>query len=46
MFPDRVVGAQFNPATGDYFLFHRDVGGGEWYQIYRYDPANGDIMLL
>ena len=45
-FPDRVAGAQFNPTTGDYFLFRKDVGGGEWYQIYRYDMPSGDITLL
>jgi dipeptidyl aminopeptidase/acylaminoacyl peptidase len=45
-FPDRILDAQFNPATGDYFLFHKDVGGSEWYQIYRYDVADGTITLL
>lgn len=45
-FADRILGAQFNPATGDYFLFPKDVGGSEWYQIYRYDLADGGITLL
>src|SRR5262249_32670806 len=26
--------------------FSKDVGGGEFYQIYRYDNASGDITLL
>jgi len=45
-FPDRVLGARFEPTKGDYFIFLKDIGGGEWFQIYRYDLASGDITLL
>ena len=45
-FPDRVLGAQFEPVTGASFVFSKDIGGGEWYQLYRYDMATGDITLL
>jgi dipeptidyl aminopeptidase/acylaminoacyl peptidase len=45
-FPDRVSAASYQPSKGDYFLFLKDVGGGEWYQIYRYDIATGDSTLL
>jgi dipeptidyl aminopeptidase/acylaminoacyl peptidase len=45
-FPDRVLAASYQPTKGDYFLFLKDVGGGEWYQIYRYDLATGDSTLL
>jgi dipeptidyl aminopeptidase/acylaminoacyl peptidase len=45
-FPDRVTGAQYSPASGDYFLFRKDVGGGEWYQVYRYDIDTGAVTLL
>jgi dipeptidyl aminopeptidase/acylaminoacyl peptidase len=45
-FQDRVTGASFNPTTSDYFLFSKDIGGGEWYQIHRYDVKTGDITLL
>ena len=45
-FPDRVGGARYNPKRDDYFIFSKDVGGGEWYQIYRYDNATGAITLL
>ena len=45
-FPDRVAGARFQPTTGDYFVFRKDIGGGEWFQLYRYDLASGDITLL
>jgi len=44
-FPDRVSGGHFGP-KGDYFTFAKDIGGGEWFQIYRYDFANGNVTLL
>ena len=45
-FPDRVSGASYHPHQGDYFVFTKDVGGGEWYQLYRYDLATGESTLL
>ncbi|MBV8891476.1 MAG: S9 family peptidase, partial [Acidobacteria bacterium] len=45
-FPDRISEAQFEPTKGDYFVFAKDVGGGEWFQLYRYDMAEGNITLL
>src|SRR5258707_3045377 len=45
-FPDAVRQAVFNPKRGDYFLFSKDIGGGEFYQFYRYDVSSGDITLL
>jgi dipeptidyl aminopeptidase/acylaminoacyl peptidase len=45
-FTDRVGGARFNPKRDDYIIFSKDVGGGEWYQIYRYDIRSGDVTLL
>jgi len=45
-FPDRVLAASYQPTKGDYFLFLKDVGGGEWFQIYRYDLSTGDSTLL
>jgi dipeptidyl aminopeptidase/acylaminoacyl peptidase len=45
-FPDRVAGASYEPRNGDYFVFAKDVGGGEWFQAYRYDFATGAITLL
>jgi dipeptidyl aminopeptidase/acylaminoacyl peptidase len=45
-FPDRVAGAQFQPVEGRYFVFVKDVGGGEWFQLYRYDLEGGAITLL
>jgi len=45
-FTDRVADASYQPEKGNYFLFRKDVGGGEWYQIYRFDVATGNTMLL
>lgn len=40
-FPEPVHDASFHPKGGDdYMLFRKDVGGGEWYQYFRYDLAN------
>jgi dipeptidyl aminopeptidase/acylaminoacyl peptidase len=36
----------FQPQGGDYILFQKDVGGGEWYQLFRYDMATGESVLL
>jgi len=43
---DRAVDASYQPHKGDYFLFRKDVGGGEWYQIFRFDVATGDVTML
>ena len=45
-FPDRIAGASYQPGKGDSFLFVKDVGGGEFFQLYRYDLATGAITLL
>ncbi len=45
-FPERVLGASFQPTHGQYFVFQKDIGGGEWFQNYRYDMETGDITLL
>lgn len=45
-FPDRVSGASYHPHVGDYFIFSKDVGGGEWYQIFRFDVASGNVTML
>lgn len=45
-FADAVSGGKFHPNGGDYIVFAKDVGGGEWYQLYRYDLASGDVTLL
>jgi len=44
-FPDRVQDAAYLP-DGDSLLVRKDVGGGEWFQIYRYEISTGAITLL
>jgi len=45
-FPDRVTSARYDPVAGKFFIFSKDIGGGEWFQYYRYDVDSGDITLL
>ncbi len=45
-FPDRIAEASYHPHSADYFLFRKDVGGGEWFQIFRFDLASGETTLL
>src|SRR5581483_9348317 len=45
-FPDRVSHAQYEPTKGESFLFLKDVGGGEFFQIYLYDLSSGKTRLL
>jgi hypothetical protein len=34
-FPDRIGSATYQPHTGNCFVFNKDIGGGEWYQLFR-----------
>jgi dipeptidyl aminopeptidase/acylaminoacyl peptidase len=45
-FPDAPSAASYQPTTGDYFVFSKDIGGSEFDQNFRYDLATGDITLL
>jgi dipeptidyl aminopeptidase/acylaminoacyl peptidase len=45
-FPDRIAFASYQPVNGDSFFFLKDVSGGEFFQVYRYDLLTGDITLL
>jgi len=45
-FTDAVRVGQFHPNGGDYVIFSKDIGGGEWYQLYRLNLATGSITLL
>jgi dipeptidyl aminopeptidase/acylaminoacyl peptidase len=45
-FADRVAGASYPPTKNDSFVFSKDVGGGEFFQLYRYDVSSGDVTLL
>jgi dipeptidyl aminopeptidase/acylaminoacyl peptidase len=45
-FPDRITGAFYSPVSGDTFIFSKDTGGGEFFQLYRYDVKTGKSILL
>jgi len=45
-YDEPVGGGAWEPRTGRYFLFTRDVGGNEFAQIYRYDVASGNVEML
>ena len=46
-FDDRPTsGVSYQPTRGDYFIFNKDSGGNQNYQIYRYDFSNSAVTLL
>jgi Tol biopolymer transport system component len=45
-YPDAVMSARYEPTQGNYFVFSKDVGGGEFFQLYRYDLDTGEVTLL
>jgi dipeptidyl aminopeptidase/acylaminoacyl peptidase len=45
-FPDRIAAASFQPGRGEFFLFSKDAGGGEFFQTYRFDLSTGAVTLL
>lgn len=44
--PEPVGGALFDPRDGAFAVFTQDSGGGEFYQLYRLDFADGAVTLL
>ena len=44
-FPERILGARYRPKTAD-VVFSKDVGGGEWFQLYLREDKTGKITLL
>lgn len=45
-YPDAVSNGKFHRNGGDYIVFSKDIGGGEWYQLFRYDMKTADVTLL
>ena len=45
-YPDAVSQGKYSPAQANFFIFSKDVGGGEFYQLYRFDFAGGETTLL
>ena len=44
--PEPVAGGSFDPRAGEFAVFLQDAGGGEFFQLYRFDLANGQVALL
>ena len=45
-YPDSVANALYPPKQDNFFVFSKDVGGGEFYQLYRFDLGTGNVTLL
>lgn len=45
-FTEPVYGGSFHRNNGEYMVFQKDVGGGEWYQFFRYDMDTGNNTML
>ena len=45
-FPERITNAGWPRLTGDYFVFTRDRGGDEFWQVFRTDVATGATTLV
>lgn len=45
-FSEPTAGGSFRPKIGDCIVFSQDTGGGEFYQLHRFDPADGRVTLL
>ena len=45
-YAEPVHGGRFNNKSGDAFVFAKDRGGDEFYQLYRYEMADGKVTLL
>lgn len=44
--PEPVAYGMFDPNDGAFVVFNQDTGGGEFFQFYRYDLADGRVTLL
>ena len=45
-FDERVSGGHYRPGDPNTIIFASDIGGGEFFQLYRYDIAGGTTTLL
>lgn len=45
-FDEPIGGGSYEPRSGRYLVFARDVGGNEFAQLYRMDLADGRVTLL
>jgi dipeptidyl aminopeptidase/acylaminoacyl peptidase len=44
--PEPVAGGSFDPRAGEFVVFLQDSGGGEFFQLYRFDFADGRVTPL
>lgn len=45
-YPEKVGYAHWRPGRGDGFVFSKDIGGNEFFQLYWKDAASGKVSLL
>lgn len=45
-FPERIASASWRPVSGDGFVFSKDIGGNEFYQLFWRDVASGKTTML
>jgi len=45
-FPERITSASWPRRSGDYFVFTKDRGGDEFWQVFRTDVATGTTVLV
>jgi dipeptidyl aminopeptidase/acylaminoacyl peptidase len=45
-YDEGLSGASYDPKTGSMIILHKDVGGNEFVQLFRYDVADGRVTLL
>lgn len=41
-----ITSGTFEPGGGSFIVYSQDQGGGEFYQLYRFDPQDGKSTLL
>src|SRR5688572_19652462 len=45
-FPDRINGGWYQPTRGEFLVFAKDLGGNEFFQLFRLDLGTGDVTML
>lgn len=45
-FDEPVTSASFEPISGNYFLFNKDIGGNENFQIFKFNLSDGKYAML
>ena len=45
-FDEAPTNVNYQPVSGNYFLFTKDIGGNEFGQIYRYDYSTGKSTMI